>query len=127
MTTNIPGWTSPLVDDGWVGDNQRFPTARQVVLWSDCPTCGAEKGHYCSDGRMNKKTGEMVDLADWLEQNGDNGPAVPSCALRRQRGRKELKKKINAEKRRLAQIEKAMDKYYAARNARHAGQTDVLF
>lgn len=127
MTTNIPGWTSPLVDDGWVGEQQRFPTARQIVLWADCPTCGAEKGKYCSDGRLNKKTGEMIDLADWLNQNDESGVAAPSCTLRRQRGRNELKKRVNAEKRRLAQIAKAMDKYYAARNARRAGQTDALF
>lgn len=124
MTNTIPGWTTPLVDDGWVGDEQRFPTARQIVLWTDCPTCAAEKGHYCTDGRMNRKTGEMMDLADWLATNDGVGAPAPSCAQRRQRGRAELKKRINAEKRRQKQLRKAMDKYHAAKSARAAGQPD---
>jgi hypothetical protein len=122
--TNIPGWTSPLVDDGWIGDQQRFPTARQIVCWTDCPTCGAEKGHYCTDGRMDKKTGEMMDLAEWMRANDDAGAPAPSCSMRRQRGRSELKKKITAEKRRLNQIHKAVDKVSAAKAARKAGLPD---
>lgn len=122
MTNTIPGWTKPLVDDGWVGDDQRFPTARQVVCWTDCPTCGAEKGHYCADGRLNKRTGEMMDLADWMAEK--ESPAAPSCQLRRQRGRAELKKRINAEKRRQKELRKAVDKVHKARAARRAGQPD---
>jgi len=126
MTNTIPGWTAPLVDDGWVGDEQRYPTARQIVCWTDCPTCGAQKGKYCEDGRMNKKTGEMMDLATWIVEN--NGPvATPSCQKRRQRGRAELRRRISAEKRRQASIRKAVDKVLAARHARRSGQVDPLF
>ena len=127
MTQRLPGWTVPLADDGWVGEEQRFPTARQVVCWTDCPTCGAEKGTYCSDGRMNKKTGEIMDLADWLAEHDGVGVGTPSCTLRRQRGRTELKKRINAEKRRLASIAKAVEKYRPERMARRAAQVDALF
>lgn len=115
---NYPGWTTPLVDDGWVGDDQKFPTARQVVCWVDCPTCNAPKGKYCEDGRINKKTGEMLDLAEWVADHGGHGAPSVSCTLRRQRARKELRKRINAEKRRLKSIEKAMDWYYDERSKR---------
>ena len=119
MTPNLPGWTIALTDDGWVGELQRFPTARQVVCWTDCPTCGVAKGEYCTDGRRVKKTGEMLSLDDWLDMNGMNAPA-PSCERRRQRGRSELKKRVNAEKRRLASIEKAVTKVKVARAERQS-------
>lgn len=124
---NLPGWTTPLVDDGWVGEDQKFPTTRQVVCWTDCPTCGAERGTYCSAGLVVKKTGEMLDLAGWVEANNGHGAPAPSCAMRRQRARGELRKRINAEKRRLKQIQKAMDWYYEERNKRRGDQTEALF
>lgn len=117
---SLPGWTKPLHDDGWTGNNQRFPTARQIVVWTDCPECGAERGMYCTAGRVAKKTGELLDLADWLELNGGSAPA-PSCPKRRQRARKELNKRIKAEERRQQEMHRAMTKVGAARTARSMG------
>lgn len=113
MTTNIdaPGWTTPLRDDGWVGERQKFPTAAQTVLWVRCPTCGADRGEYCSLGRRDKKTGELLSLEDWLDVKGENTPA-PSCDFRRRDARKELRKRQGAEERRQKQLRKAMDNHY---------------
>ena len=115
--TQAPGWTQPLDDDGWVGDEQRFPTARQIVCWADCPECGAAKGEYCTAGRVVKKTGEWLDLDDWLELHGANAPA-PSCHLRCQRGRSELKRRRNERERKAKQIRKAVEKVRSAKQQR---------
>jgi len=73
---------------------------------------------------MNKKTGEMIDLAEWIKASDTVGAPAPSCKLRRQRGRKEFNKRLNAEQRRQKQIRKAVDKSNASKAARASGQPD---